>query len=561
MVEGVAVPCKRRACCERDRRPATLRRVASTDEPAPPAPIAPDALRTALDVIGLEFTADELSLMGAKAAAHRETYERLRAAGVDTFAPALTFDPWIPGVVGHAGRVTAGAMTPRSASRPADLDELAFASIPELASLVESQQVSCVQLAELALRWLRRVDPVLRCVVTYTEERALAQARERDEELAAGRWRGPLHGIPWGAKDLLAVGGYPTTWGTPPLADQRLDDDATVVTRLDDAGAVLVAKLSLGELAWGDVWTGGRTVNPWDPSEGSSGSSAGSAAAVAAGALPFAIGSETLGSITSPARICGVTGLRPTFGRVSRHGAMALAWSMDKLGPMARSAEDCAVVHEAIAGPDGLDESVRDVPAAFPAVVEPRGWRIGVVEAAFEHEPGLRAALDELASFGCELVPVELPAMPLDDLWIIGEAESAAAFDDFLRSGRAGEMVRQEEEASPNVLRAARLIPAVEYIRVNRLRRGLMLETDLRLRDLDLIVHPTEGDATLALENVTGHPAIALPWGTRPNGAPDSITLAGHLDREADLLGFAIAWQARTGHHVRRPSAVVATRN
>jgi Asp-tRNA(Asn)/Glu-tRNA(Gln) amidotransferase A subunit family amidase len=528
-------------------------------EPPPPEPIEPDQLRSALDAIGLAFDDAHLEQMGRKAAAQRATLERLRGATIGAdLAPAFQFDPWIDGVGGRPPRMTpSGAPpSPPEVERPDDLDDLAFASIPEQSALIRERRVSCVELATLAMDRLRRVDPILRCVVTLTAERALAQAAALDDELAAGQWRGPLHGIPWGAKDLLAVAGHPTTWGTPPFAGQRFDRDAAVVRRLDAAGAVLVAKLSLGELAWGDVWTGGRTVNPWDPAEGSSGSSAGSAAAVAAGAVPFAIGSETLGSITSPARICGVTGLRPTFGRVSRDGAMPLSWTMDKLGPMARSAEDCAIVLEAIAGcsPHGeTDEAVRDLPAPIPTAADPGGWRIGVVEAAFDREPGLRGALDELRSFGCELVPVELPEVVLNDLWLIGEAESAAAFDDFLRAGEAARMVRQDDEAWPNVLRAARLIPAVEYLRASRLRRQLMLETDARLRDVDLVVHPTEDDSTLALENLTGHPAIAMPWGSRANGAPDSVTLAGHLDREADLLAFAMAWQERTEHHRRRP--------
>jgi Asp-tRNA(Asn)/Glu-tRNA(Gln) amidotransferase A subunit family amidase len=516
-----------------------------------------DDVRAALDVEALTFDDEAVELMRRRVAAHRETYERLRAIPVaGPLPPALTFDPWIPGVQGRRPRTGAGTLELPVAARSGTLDDLAFASLPELAALVRSRQVSCVELASLALDRLRAVDPVLRCVVTFTEERAIAQARTLDAELARGHWRGPLHGIPWGAKDLLTVEGYETTWGTPPLRGQRLMGDATVVRRLDDAGAILVAKLSLGELAWGDVWTGGKTMNPWDPGEGSSGSSAGSAAAVAAGAVPFAIGSETLGSITSPARICGITGLRPTFGRVPRTGAMALAWTMDKLGPMARSAEDCAIVFETIAGSDGLDETVRDRPASFPERVEPAGWRIGVVEAAFEHEPHLRGALDELRGLGCELLPVELPPVVLDDLWLIGEAEAAAAFDELTRDGRLGEMVRQEDESWPNVLRAARLIPAVEYLRANRIRRALMLETDVRLRDVDLIVHPTDDDGTLALENLTGHPAVAVPWGTRPNGAPDSVTLAGHLDNETDLLAFAIAWQTATGIHLRRPPAI-----
>jgi Asp-tRNA(Asn)/Glu-tRNA(Gln) amidotransferase A subunit family amidase len=525
-------------------------------EPAAPEPepIPPDRLRTALDVVGLDFADDELALMGRRVAAHRAGYERVRAVAVPwDLAPALRFEPRIPGIVGRPGRVAAGELSLPDARRPDSLDELAFASIPELASLIRGRLVSCVELATLALDRLARVDPLLHCVVTATSERALAQARALDEELARGEWRGPLHGIPWGAKDLLAVRGYPTTWGTPIFADQVIDQDATVVERLDAAGAVLVAKLSLGELAWGDVWTGGRTNNPWDPSEGSSGSSAGSAAAVAAGAVTFAIGSETLGSILSPAQVCGVTGLRPTFGRVSRYGAMALAWSMDKLGPMCRSAEDAAIVLEAIAGQDGHDETVSPERFAFPAEVDPRGWRIGVVEAAFEkHEP-LRGAIEELRAFGCELVPVELPSPLVEDFWLILDAEAATSFDDITRDGRVREMVRNEDEAWPNVFRAARLIPAVDYLRANRMRRQLMLDLDAAMRDVDLLVHPADEDATLTVENLAGQPAVALPWGRRPNGAPDSVALAAHLDREMDLLGFAMAWQSRTDHHKRRP--------
>jgi Asp-tRNA(Asn)/Glu-tRNA(Gln) amidotransferase A subunit family amidase len=493
--------------------------------------------------------------MGRRAAVHREAYARYRGVAVPAdLPPALRFEPRIPGVVGRPRRVAPGTVTLPEASRPESLDDLLFASIGELAALIRSGQVSCVELATLALERLRQVDPILHCVVTFTEERALAQARILDDELAAGHWRGALHGIPWGAKDLLAVRGYPTTWGTPVFAEQLVDLDATVVQRLDAAGAVLVAKLSLGELAWGDVWTGGRTNNPWDPSEGSSGSSAGSAAAVAAAGVPFAIGSETLGSILSPSRICGVTGFRPTFGRVSRHGAMALSWSMDKLGPMCRSASDAALVLAAIAGPDGRDDSVTGPPFEVPAEAALDGWRIGVVEAAFEKEPGLLAAVEELRSFGCELVPIALPPALVDDFWIILEAEAATAFDDLTRDGGVGRMVRQEDEAWPNVFRAARLIPAVEYLRANRIRRGLMLELDARIRDVDLLVHPPEDDSSLSLENLTGHPAIALPWGRRANGAPDSIALAGHLDRDGDVLAFATAWQSRTDHHRRHPS-------
>jgi Asp-tRNA(Asn)/Glu-tRNA(Gln) amidotransferase A subunit family amidase len=517
-----------------------------------PRPAAAD-IATALELIGLSFEPDEITLAAGKVAAHRGALERLRATGVGDGPPAFRFDPRSVGPVRRAPRTAAAEVALPDVARPDDLRALDGASIPVLASLVRSRRVSCVELAERSFARLREVDPVINAVVTLTEDRALARARALDGELDAGRWRGPLHGIPWGAKDLLAVRGYPTTWGTPPFASQVIDADAAVVRRLDEAGAVLVAKLSLGELAWGDVWTGGRTNNPWDPTEGSSGSSAGSGAAVAAGAVAFAIGSETLGSILSPSRICGVTGLRPTYGRVSRAGAMALSWTLDKLGPMARSAEDAAIVFAAIHGADVGDETAIDAPYHHPAPVDPRGWRIGIVDAAFERHPEVRGALDELRGLGCELVPVELPAGPIEDLWLIGEAEAAAAFDDFLRDGRARTMARHEDEAWPNVFRAARLIPAVEYLRASRLRRELQRATHALMAELDLLVHPADEDLTLTLENLTGHPAIALPWGRRPNGAPDAVALAANLDREADLLGFAMAWQARTEHHARRP--------
>ena len=262
---------------------------------------------------------------------------------------------------------------------------------------------------------------------------------------------------------------------------------------------------------------------------------------------------ETLGSILSPARQCGVTGLRPTYGRVSRHGAMSLAWTMDKLGPIARTAFDAGIVLAAIAGPDGLDETVSDEPRYVPTAVDPRGWRIGVVEAAFEAVSATGGVLDELRGLGCDLVRVDLPDVPIDDGWVILEAEAAASFDELTRDGRVRDMVRQEDEAWPNVFRAARLIPAVEYLRANRVRRAVMLEMDERMRDVDLLVHPSDEDATLTVENLTGHPAVSVPWGRRDNGAPDAVAFAGHLDREPDLVGFVAAWQSRTEHHLRRP--------
>ncbi|MEP0774640.1 MAG: amidase, partial [Acidobacteriota bacterium] len=442
-------------------------------------------------------------------------------------------------------------------------EDLAFLSVGELSALLRTRQVRAQELAELYLDRLRRLDEKLQCVVTLTPERALEQARRADRELAAGRWRGPLHGIPWGAKDLLAVRGYPTTWGAGPYRSQVLDEDATVVRRLDAAGAVLVAKLTLGELAMGDVWFGGTTKNPWKLEQGSSGSSAGSAAAVAAGLVGFAIGSETRGSILSPCTRCGATGLRPTFGAVPRTGAMALSWSMDKLGPIARTAQDCALIFDAIRGPDGADDTVVAAPFSWDPEADVRRLKVGYLASLFEREGGKdedhewraheREALEVLRRLGVELRPIELPDLPVDALSFILTAEAAAAFDELTRSGRDAELVRQDERAWPNIFRQARAIPAVEYIQANRVRRLAMQAMGRTLAGLDAYVSPTFGGANLPLTNLTGHPAVVLPVGFRADGTPTSITFCGNLFREDAALALAAAYQRATDHHRRRP--------
>jgi Asp-tRNA(Asn)/Glu-tRNA(Gln) amidotransferase A subunit family amidase len=412
------------------------------------------------------------------------------------------------------------------------------------------------------LERLKRLGPTLHCVVTLTEERALAQARRADREIAAGNYRGPLHGIPWGAKDLLAVRGYPTTWGAMPFKGQVLDLDATVVKSLDEAGAVLVAKLSMGALAMGDVWFGGKTRNPWNPEEGSRGSSAGSAAAVAAGLVGFAIGTETRGSILSPCTRCGATGLRPTFGSVSRHGAMALAWSMDKIGPIARSVEDCALVFDVIRGPDGNDESVIDMPFNWDVERDPRDLRVGYLRSAFEEEPGRDqqewfefnlATLEAVRSMGIELIPLELPELPISALGLILQVEAAAAFDEMTRTNLDETLVRQDSGAWPNRLRTARSIPAVEYVQANRARRVAMGEMARILDGIDAYLSPTRGD-NLRLTNLTGHPAVVVPNGFRADGTPTSITFCGNLFRDSDAALLARAYQESTGFHLRHPA-------
>ncbi|NOX63301.1 MAG: amidase [Chloroflexi bacterium] len=527
-----------------------------------------ERIAQAARVMGLEFDENELTLMQARVSEHRADYERLRAISPENSAPpALHFDP-IPASHPHPDRFFAADLfaersrypAPSSTAaptRPDDIEALAFWPLSDLARLIAAREVSAVELTEMYLARLRRFDPLLKCVVTLTEELALEQARMADRELANGHYRGPLHGIPWGAKDLLAARGYPTTWGATPYREQVIDMDATVVTRLAEAGAVLAAKLTLGALAWGDVWFGGQTRTPWDPEKGSSGSSAGSAAAVAAGLVGFAIGSETYGSIVSPSTQCGTTGLRPTFGRVSRHGAMALSWSMDKLGPICRSVEDCAWVFAAIHGADGLDPTALDRPFSWPHEVRLADLRIGYVAADFEKTyrgcENDRAALQTLRDLGANLIPIELPDYPVDAMQLILEAEAAAAFDELTRSGRDDLLVRQTKDAWPNVFRAARLIPAVEYIQANRIRTRLMQDMARLMADIDLYLAPSLEGPNLLLTNLTGHPAVVLPNGFADDGLPTTITFIGRLFDEATLLAAAKIYQDATDFHRRRP--------
>jgi Asp-tRNA(Asn)/Glu-tRNA(Gln) amidotransferase A subunit family amidase len=404
---------------------------------------------------------------------------------------------------------------------------------------------------------LERHGPQLECVISVTRERALRQARERDREIARGEIRGPLHGIPWGAKDLLAVEGYPTTWGAQPYREMVLEQDAAVVSRLDEAGAVLVAKLTLGALAQGDYWYGGRTRNPWNLEQGSSGSSAGSAAATVAGLVGFSIGSETLGSIVSPSTRTGATGLRPTFGRVSRAGAMALSWSMDKLGPIGRSVEDCALVFAAIHGADGRDPTARTARFEWDAERPVDDLRVGYIASAFEGDdadPDDAAVLEVLRAQGVEPVPVELPdAYPLGAMRVILTAEAAAAFDDLTRSGRDDELVRQTRGSWPNSFRTARLIPAVEYIQANRVRSMVMGALASALDGLDAVLTPSFASNVLLMTNLTGHPVTVLPHAFSEAGTPKSFSFLGRLYGDDASLRLAHAYQRATDTHLRVP--------
>ncbi len=537
--------------------------------------VSKEALACAEKLAGLEFTDDERDLMLKGLDELREDYAKLRDVPLDnSVSPALRFEPVLPGMEIPERKLTARGSRPRLTARPSDDAELAFLPVAELGNLIRSGAMSSVELTTLYLDRLKTYDPELHCVITLTEERAVEQARRADRELAQGIWRGPLHGVPWGAKDLLAVRGYPTTWGAAPFKEQLIDEDATVVQRLDEAGAVLVAKLSLGALAWGDVWFGEKTRNPWNTEQGSSGSSAGPGSATAAGLVGFAIGSETWGSIVSPSTRCGVTGLRPTFGRVSRHGAMALSWSMDKLGPMCRGVEDCALVFSAIQGSDGLDPTAVDHPFVWDADLDMSSLRVGYLESAFERELKVgdedseedreRArewlaidleALEVLKSLGVQLIPVELPDLPVSALSFILSAEAGAAFDDLTRSGRDDLMVRQIEDAWPNVFRQAQTIPAVEYIQANRVRTLVMREMEVALKGIDCWVAPSFGGSNLLLTNLTGHPAVVVPDGFSSDGTPTSITFNGRLFGESEVLALARAYQEATGFHLRHPEA------
>ena len=503
-------------------------------------------------IAGLEFTEAERKEIRVNNAVR--DYETIRDLPIDNAVPpAFEFNPLVPGTVIDPGdgliRMSEGPVP----ALPERFEDLAFWSLTDLSRLVRAHRVTSEDLTRMYLERLKQHDPALECVVTLTEDRALEQARERDRELTLGRYRGPLHGIPWGAKDLLAVKGYRTTWGAMPYVDQTFEYDATVVERLDGAGAVLVAKLTLGALAQGDVWFGGRTNNPWNVKRGSSGSSAGPGAATAAGLVGFSIGSETNGSIASPSTVCGVTGLRPTFGRVSRHGAMALSWTMDKLGPMCRSVEDCALVLAAIYGPDGHDATVKDIVFTWNPETPIEGLRVGVPEGVFRKGDDDRynhqQALEDLRTLGLELVPIALPDFPVNALSFILTTESAAAFDDLTRSTRDDLLVRQG--GWPRTFRQARMVPAVEYIQANRARTLLMREMAELMNDVDLIVQP--GTTNLLLGNLTGHPLVCLPSGFAEGGTPTSIAFLGRLYDEGRMLAVAKAYQDATGHHRKHP--------
>ena len=519
--------------------------------------ITVEIIKQAQKIMGLDFSDAEADSMLNDLNDQRKGYTALRELKIpNDVAPALSFNP-VPALYQYPDKANYFKTNEVSSALPANRDDLAFYSIGQLASLLKSGKISSVELTRFFIDRLKKYNPVLLNVITLTEDRAMKQAQKADAEIKAGKYRGSLHGIPFGAKDLLAVKGYKTTWGSVAYRDQQLEIDATVISRLESAGAVLVAKTTLGELAMGDVWFGGKTKNPWDIERGSSGSSAGSASAVAAGCLPFAIGSETLGSIVSPSTECGTTGLRPTFGRVSKYGAMALSWSMDKLGPITRSVEDCAIVFNAIQGADNKDVSVISAPFNYTSPPKNlKGVKIGYWKTEFdkpyENHKNDSISLAKLKELGAELVPIVIPDLPYSDMIIILSAEAAAAFDDLTRSNQDALLVKQDKNAWPNAFRSARFIPAVEYIQANRARTILINKLNSMMKNIDLYIAPSFSQ-NLRATNLSGHPAVVLPNGFNKEGRPASITFTGQLFGEGKLLQVAEVYQKSTAFNKEHP--------
>ncbi len=594
----------------------------------PLAKITPQMIDAAAQIAGITLSDDQKKVMIEGLTSQREDVVNIRGLKLENAtAPAFIFDPVPAGMpldtVKRPERIspapdvatllTAVPQATAAQAGSSAAETIAFSSVRELAELLRTRKLSSTDLTRLYLARLKMYQDRLHFVLTLTEDRALAHAAAADREIAAGKYRGPLHGIPWGGKDLLAVKGYPTTWGAGGFEHQTFDYDATVVQRLDAAGAVLLAKLSMGALAQGDLWGdkqhGARTRNPWNPRQGSSGSSAGSASAVSAGCVGFAIGTETLGSISSPSTRCGVTGLRPTFGFVPRTGAMALSWTMDKIGPIARSVEDAALVMSVIHGPDGHDRSVKSAAFNWDAQFDWKKLRVGYIKSAFDihppdelkppsetasekdladfkkrqqrqHDDYIRrqydarfasASLDALRSMGVSLTPVEMPKFPFGAIVPVLEAEAAAAFDDLTRSGRDKLLSGQETYDWPNSFRIARFYSAVDYIQAMRARSlAIDLMNDI-FKQVDVVVTPS-GGVQLVATNLTGHPAVIVPNGLRGPDAPASandvdgavdnaggpntpvsLTFLGALYSDARLAAFARAYQQKTGFHRQHP--------
>ncbi|WP_207491530.1 amidase [Aridibaculum aurantiacum] len=511
-------------------------------------------INAATRLIGLELTPAEIDSLYPSVKGHRADMENMRKQSLPNHvSPAFAHSAILPEMNLNKKQLPVKWNIPANVSLPKNRNELAFYNILQLASLVKNKKISSVELTRFYIDRLKKYSDTLECVISFTEDLAMQQARQADKEIAAGKYRGPLHGIPYGLKDLFAVKGTKTTWGAEPYKEQVIEEDAYAYTQLKEAGAVLVAKFTLGALAMGDYWYGGRTRNPWNLERGSSGSSAGSASATAAGLVPFAIGTETWGSIITPSTLCGATGFRPTFGSISRSGAMALSWSLDKIGPICRSAEDAAIVFYYMKGTDGLDASAVDMPFNYAGKADVKKLRIGYAANYFRRVDTAANEWKVVQAFrkmGANVQPVNFPdsgVYHFNMMSLIISAESAAAFDEFTRSALDDMMTRQTRNDWPNFFRGSRFVPAVEYINANRHRTLLMQTMHKFFSNYDVIITPGFGSGNQsAITNLTGHPAICLPTGFNRQNMPTSITLLAGTHQDATLLAVAKALQDAT---------------
>ena len=521
--------------------------------------ITTSSVATAEKMLGISFSEAKRDSMLGALSSNLKVYNYIHSKNIPNDAPyPLWYNPVLPTMVVPKKQMPVHFAIPEGVAMPSDKNKLAFYSILQLASLIKNKKISSVELTKLFIERLKKYTPILHCAIEITDTIALKQARKADADLAKGIYKSPLQGIPYGIKDLFAVEGTHTTWGTPPYKEQVINQTAFVAKQLEKAGAVLVAKLSLGELAMDDIWFGGLTRNPWDTSKGSGGSSAGSSSATAAGLVPFAIGTETYGSIVDPSMRCGLTGLRPTYGSVAKSGAMNLAWTSDKIGPICRSAADDAIVFNYIHGADKDDASSINSAFNYTGTVDISKLKIAYAKNYIDTLPSNsteKQTLLTLKKMGAKLIPFEFPDNLHGDeiLSLIVGVESATAFDPLTRSNRDDEMVQQNKDRWPNIFRSSRFVPAVEYINACRLRYEIMRKVDPVLDQFDVLIAPPETGDQLAITNLTGNPSITLPNGMLPNGMPASISFIGKHFGEATLLAFAKAYQEQTGFHLKHP--------
>lgn len=526
--------------------------------PEPPQRVTKEMVIAALATMGLQFTDPQLEMLLPAVNRQLTQFEALRTIDIplDT-PPAIAFSPILPGAPAPHGRSTFRSPKAPALKRFQNPEDLAFLKAVELGAMIRTRRITSTALTKMYLDRLKTYGPKLNCVITLTEDLALEQAKDADTALRRGHRLSALHGVPYGAKDLFDTKGILTTWGAQPYQHRVPNEDATVIAKLRTAGAVLVAKLSMGALAQGGLWFGGLTKTPWDYNQSSSGSSAGSASATAAGLVGFSIGTETLGSIVSPSTRCGVAGVRPTFGRVSRYGAMALSWTMDKIGPLCRSVADCAEVLRLIAGPDGKDLTVIDAPLRWDGRQPVKRLKVGYLAAEFERmgpktKPVFDAALADLRKAGIDLQPMQLPDFPLQAVSILLDAESAAAFDDLTRQpGALDSLPGQTPSDWPNEFRTARLIPAVEYIRAQRARTIYMRKFHDLMAPWDGFISSSSSTSVTAT-NLTGHPQVVVPCGF-VDGLPQGLLFTGRLFEEGTAMRLAYAYEQTTDWHTKHP--------